>query len=171
MRVLRIGGVLVLTSMSVGHTVQAAGPTGLTYPVTETVVFQTASGVEHRLTPRVWLEAGSLTDNMVVAEGQVDSPSSRQLAVAWNASCGSIQDLAGRKDLACVIANEQGKYPVRFALSNPDATDILNAGLSEGAWYGQGLNGELRYGVQVLGPGSRAEGIYRVAVNAAAYEE
>lgn len=171
MRVLKISGVLALASISVCHAVQAAGPTGLEYTVSETVVFQTAGGLEHRLTPRAWLEAGTITDNLVVADGQVDSPSSRQLAVSWNASCGSLQTLAGRKDVACVIANEQGKYPVRFALSNPDATEILDAGLREDAWYGQGLNGELRYGVQVLAPGSRAEGIYRVSVNAAAYEK
>ncbi|MBH2766583.1 hypothetical protein I5Q31_05600 [Serratia marcescens] len=136
----------------------------------DTVVFQSMGGVEHQLIPRAWLQAGTLVDNEVIAEGRVDSPTARQLAVAWNESCGSLQDVASRKRVACIIANEQGRYPVRFALSNPDATEILSAGLRQDTWYGQGLNGELRYGVQVLDLGSRAEGIYRVAVNAAAYE-
>jgi hypothetical protein len=171
MRVLKINPVLAAVSFLISGVLHASGPTGQVSPASDTVVFQMTGGVEHRLTPRAALEAGTLVQNLVVAEGRVDSPFSRQLAVSWNESCGALQDVEERKSLACVIANEQGRYPVRFALSNPDATDILKASLRQDAWYGQGPDGELRYGVQVLDLGSRAEGIYRVAVNAAAYEE
>lgn len=171
MRTLKMGlGLAVASTCLFSSALQAGGPTGVRYVASASVVFQVASGVRHRLVSRVGLAAGPLMQNVVVADGVVDSTSSRQLAVAWNESCGALQDVADRKDLACLITNEQGRYPVRFALSNPDASDIVNAGLLSDAWYGQGYRGELRYGVQALGLGSRAEGIYHVAINAAAYE-